>query len=69
MRGGQGRVPSRGLRRAPGYANLKEILAGPSHEEQEEMLDWLGLDTAAEFDPGKLSIEVNDRLGRLAKAR
>jgi hypothetical protein len=34
-----------------GYANLKEVLADPSHEEHQEMLDWLGLDNANEFDP------------------
>jgi Plasmid pRiA4b ORF-3-like protein len=34
-----------------GYANLKEVLADPSHEEHQEMLEWLGLDNANEFDP------------------
>jgi hypothetical protein len=34
-----------------GYANLKEALADPSHEEHQEMLEWLGLDNANEFDP------------------
>ncbi|MGH2864230.1 MAG: plasmid pRiA4b ORF-3 family protein [Solirubrobacteraceae bacterium] len=34
-----------------GYANLKDILADPSHDEHQEMLDWLGLDNASEFDP------------------
>lgn len=67
---GKGACPPEDCGGAWGYANLKEILASPSNEEHEEMLDWLGLDTAAEFDPGKLSIEeVNDRLGSLAKAR
>jgi hypothetical protein len=67
---GKGACPPEDCGGAWGYANLKEILARPSHEEHEEMLDWLGLDTAAEFDPGELSIdEVNDRLGRLAKTR
>jgi hypothetical protein len=33
-----------------GYANLKEILADPSHEEHQEMLEWLGLDNTDEFD-------------------
>jgi Plasmid pRiA4b ORF-3-like protein len=67
---GKGACPPEDCGGAWGYANLKEILARPSHEEHEETLDWLGLDTAAEFDPGELSIgEVNDRLGRLAKTR
>lgn len=34
-----------------GYANLKEVLADPSHEQHHEMLDWLGLENATEFDP------------------
>jgi len=67
---GKGACPPEDCGGAWGYANLKEILASPSNEEHEEMLDWLGLDSAAEFDPGKLSIEeVNDRLDSLAKAR
>ena len=67
---GKGACPPEDCGGAWGYANLKEILASPSDEEHEEMLDWLGLDTAAEFDPGELSIgEVNDRLGRLVKTR
>jgi hypothetical protein len=67
---GKGACPPEDCGGAWGYAGLKEILARPSHEEHEEMLDWLGLDTAAEFDPGELSIdEVNDRLSRLAKTR
>jgi Plasmid pRiA4b ORF-3-like protein len=67
---GKGACPPEDCGGVWGYANLKEILASPSNEEHEEMLDWLGLDTAAEFDPGRLSIdEVNDRLGPLAKAR
>jgi hypothetical protein len=34
-----------------GYAELKEILADPSHEQHREMLEWLGLDNASEFNP------------------
>ena len=34
-----------------GYANLKEVLADPSHEEHQDMLEWLGLDNANELDP------------------
>lgn len=35
-----------------GHAELKQILADPSHEQHQEMLDWLGLENASEFDPG-----------------
>lgn len=34
-----------------GYANLKAILADPSHDEHQDMLEWLGLTDASEFDP------------------
>ncbi len=34
-----------------GYADLKEILADPNHDEHQERLDWLGLNNANEFDP------------------
>jgi len=35
-----------------GYADLKEILADPTHDRHEEMLDWLALAGASAFDPG-----------------
>ncbi|MGH2991941.1 MAG: plasmid pRiA4b ORF-3 family protein [Solirubrobacterales bacterium] len=35
-----------------GYAELKEILADPGHDQHQEMLDWLGFDDASAFDPG-----------------
>jgi hypothetical protein len=40
-----------------GYADLKEILADPSHEQHQEMLDWLGLDNTSAFDPKALTID------------
>jgi Plasmid pRiA4b ORF-3-like protein len=40
-----------------GYAELKEILADPSHEQHQEMLDWLGLDDAARFAPNVVATE------------
>jgi len=38
-----------------GYAELKEILADPTHEQHHEMLDWLGLEDASAFDPGAVA--------------
>lgn len=38
-----------------GYAELKEILADPSHNRHEEMLEWLELDDASAFDPKAVS--------------
>jgi Plasmid pRiA4b ORF-3-like protein len=40
-----------------GYAELKQILADPSHDQHQEMLDWLGLDDASAIDPGAVDAE------------
>ena len=40
-----------------GYANLKQILADPSHSEHWEMLEWLGLDSAGEFNPNDIAAD------------
>lgn len=46
-----------------GYDYLIEILADPNHEEHEDRLEWLGLDTADEFDPTAFDLaEVNQAL-------
>ena len=47
----KGACPPEDCGSAWGYANLKEILADPSHDEHQEMLEWLGLNDASEFDP------------------
>jgi hypothetical protein len=43
-----------------GYANLREILAHPDHDEHQEMLEWLGVDNASEFDPAAVTTEDID---------
>jgi hypothetical protein len=43
-----------------GYANLREILADPDHDEHQQMLEWLGLDNASEFDPAAVTTEGID---------
>lgn len=64
---GSGACPPEDCGGVWGYANLKEVLAHPSHEEHQDMLDWLGLGAADEFDPKEFSAEdVNVRLSRLA---
>lgn len=46
-----------------GYAELKEILADPTHERHQEMLDWLGLEDAAAFDPREVKTdEIEEEL-------
>ena len=50
-----------------GYADLLEILADPRHEEHEERLEWLGLESAEEFDPAAFDVaEINEELGAAA---
>lgn len=41
-----------------GYADLVEILNDPDHPEHQEQLEWLGLDSASEFDPGRFDAEA-----------
>jgi len=43
-----------------GYANLKATLADPSHDEHQDMLDWLGLTDASQFDPTAVPTEDID---------
>jgi len=48
-----------------GYADLLEILADAEHPEHAERLDWLGLESGAEFDPAHFDLaEVNQALSR-----
>ena len=67
---GQGACPPEDCGGAWGYAGLKEILADPSHEDHQDMLEWLGLDAGEDFDPRKFSVaEVSARLPVLAISR
>lgn len=50
-----------------GYERLVEIMADPSHEEHESMLDWLGLESATEFHPDQFDLDdVNKDLSGVA---
>jgi hypothetical protein len=63
---GGGACPPEDCGGAPGYSDLKAILADPGHEEHHAMLVWLGLRSAAEFDPERFAPdEANARLLRL----
>ena len=49
------------------YDELLEILADPDHPHHCDRLEWLGLDSADEFDPAELDLdEVNEALSDLA---
>jgi hypothetical protein len=46
----------------PGYYQFLEVIADPSHEEHESMLEWCG----GSFDPRRLDIEArNESLKRI----
>ena len=65
---GKGACPPEDCGGQWGYENLKEVLADPRHEEHEDMLEWLGLDSGDEFDPAAFSLdEVNARLRPLGR--
>jgi hypothetical protein len=40
-----------------GYTDLKAILADPSHEQHQQMLDWLSLDNSSAFDPNAVTTD------------
>jgi hypothetical protein len=50
-----------------GYDDLLEILGDPAHEEHQDRLDWLGLDSADRFDPAAFDLaQANAALSRLS---
>ena len=50
-----------------GYDDLVEILTDPQHEEHQERLEWLGLDSADQFDPAAFDpAQANTALAGLA---
>ena len=50
-----------------GYDYLLEILTDPDHEEHQERLEWLGLDSADQFDPAAFDpAQANTALAGLA---
>jgi Plasmid pRiA4b ORF-3-like protein len=61
---GKGRCPPEDCGGVWGYAELRETLADPAHEDHADMLEWLGFETAAEFDPHAFDVDaVNAVLG------
>ena len=61
---GNGACPPEDCGGVWGYQDLRDALADPTHARHEEMLEWLGLETAAEFDPDRFDVEeVNGALG------
>jgi hypothetical protein len=60
--GGARRCPPEDCGGTWGYADLLETLADPRADDHADMLDWLGLETAAQFDPAEFDIAVVNRL-------
>ena len=62
--GGKLRCPAEDCGSIPGYYNLLEVIRDPTHEEHEDMMDWLG----GEYDPDAFSVDdVNQRLAPLQR--
>ncbi|MGH4022856.1 MAG: plasmid pRiA4b ORF-3 family protein [Pseudonocardiaceae bacterium] len=63
---GQGACPPEDCGGPPGYDRLREVLADPEDPEHEDMVTWLGLGVAGEFDPMAFDVErVNGELARM----
>jgi hypothetical protein len=61
---GKGACPPEDCGGAWGYMSLREVLANPNADEHDEMLEWLGLSSASEFDPAVFDLDaVNEALG------
>ena len=68
--GGEGACPPEDCGGPPGYEHLRKILANPDDEEHADMVTWMGLEHACEFDPAAFDIEsVNRRLVALGAPR
>ena len=67
---GKGACPPEDCGGPWGYADLKQTLAEPDHEDHDAMVDWLGLDSADEFDPAACDVdEINEVLGLTLAAK
>jgi hypothetical protein len=61
---GKGACPPEDCGGVWGYEDLREALADSAHERHEEMLEWLDLQTATEFDPARFDMDrVNRAFG------
>jgi Plasmid pRiA4b ORF-3-like protein len=45
----------------PGYSELLNVLANPRHRDHAACLGWLGIESAAEFDPAAFEVTAADR--------
>jgi Plasmid pRiA4b ORF-3-like protein len=67
---GKGACPPEDCGGPWGYEHLREVLADPTSDEHEDMLQWLGLDKGTDFDPHRFDLnDVNRALGLLGATR
>jgi len=67
--GGQGACPPEDCGGIPGYQRVRDVLAGPPSPDQNELLDWLGLDRPADFAPARFDHrDADTRLAALTWA-
>ena len=60
---GSGARPPEDCGGTGGYASLRETLTDPHHDDHDQMLEWLGLDRAEQFDAAAFDVdEVNATL-------
>jgi len=66
---GGGRCPPEDVGGTPGYEDLRRALAAPDDDRHTELLEWLGLEHAADFDAAAFAVEhANDAIGRVLVA-
>ena len=67
---GKGACPPEDCGGGWGYADLRDTLADPASEEHDAMLEWLGLDSADDFDPAAFDVEeTNEVFGTVPASR
>jgi hypothetical protein len=66
---GAGACPPEDCGGAWGHEHLREVLADPTSDEHQDMLAWLGLDKAGDFDPHRFDIDQANRALAAAAAR
>lgn len=59
---GKGACPPEDCGGAWGYADLRDTLSDPASEEHDAMLEWLGLNSADEFDPAAFDVEETNEV-------
>jgi hypothetical protein len=67
---GKGAGPPEDCGGVGAYVHLREVLADPGAAEHENMLEWLELESASEFDPASCDVEaINESLAYLSTIR